>query len=38
LFTKKLNEAGQIMGVKVLDHIIIGDAGRYISLKERGLF
>ena len=32
--TKRLVEAGKIVGVEVLDHIIIGD--RYISLKEKG--
>lgn len=34
--TKKIKEAGEIMGIRVLDHIIIGD-GEYISLTERGL-
>lgn len=34
--TKRLVEAGEIMGVSVLDHIIIGD-GVYFSLKEQGL-
>ncbi|MGE4282701.1 MAG: DNA repair protein RadC [Clostridia bacterium] len=33
--TKRLIEAGKILGIDVLDHIIIGD-GRYISLKEQG--
>lgn len=33
--TKRLKEAGQILGVDVLDHIIVGD-NRYSSLKERG--
>ena len=33
--TKRLVEAGEILGIKVLDHIIIGD-GRFLSLKERG--
>jgi len=33
--TKKLVSAGEILGIKVLDHIIIGD-GIYVSLKERG--
>ena len=37
-FTKRLNDAGQIIGIKVLDHIIIGEGGRYASLKEKGLF
>ncbi len=35
--TKRLVEAGEILGIKVLDHLIIGD-GKYISLKEKGLF
>jgi DNA repair protein RadC len=32
--TRRLVEAGKILGVQVLDHIIIGD--RYSSLKEKG--
>lgn len=35
--TKRLVEAGEIMGIDVLDHIIVGD-GEYISLKKEGLF
>jgi len=35
--TRRLKEAGEIMGIKVLDHIIIGD-GDYISFVERGIF
>lgn len=34
--TNRLVSAGNILGIKVLDHIIIGD-GRFISLKEKGL-
>ncbi len=34
--TKKLTEAGNLIGVSLMDHIIIGD-NRYISLKEQGL-
>ncbi len=34
--TRRLCEAGEILGIPVLDHIIIGD-GRYVSLKEMGL-
>lgn len=33
--TKRLVEAGKIVGVQVLDHIIIGRPG-YTSLKEKG--
>jgi DNA repair protein RadC len=35
--TKRLVEAGNILGIKVLDHVIIGD-GRGISLKEKGYY
>ncbi len=34
--TERLREAGNLMGVRVLDHIIIG-CGRYVSLADRGL-
>ena len=35
--TKRLAEAGEIVGIDVLDHIIIGDKN-YLSLKRSGLF
>ena len=37
LFTIRVAEAGKMMGVMLLDHIIIGD-NSYVSLKERGIF
>lgn len=33
--TKRLMEAGELVGIEVLDHLVIGD-GRFISLKEQG--
>lgn len=33
--TKRLVDAGKIMGIDVLDHLIIGDR-KYVSLKEKG--
>ncbi|OEH56405.1 DNA repair protein RadC [Oceanobacillus sp. E9] len=33
--TKRLVEAGKILGIELLDHIIIGD-GAYTSLKQEG--
>ncbi|MBU4533325.1 MAG: DNA repair protein RadC [Firmicutes bacterium] len=33
--TQRLVEAGRLIGIEVLDHIIVGD-GRFVSLKERG--
>ena len=35
--SKRLAEAGELMGIDVLDHIIIGDK-KYLSLKREGLF
>lgn len=35
--TARINEAGKLIGIELVDHIIIGD-GKYISMKERGLF
>ena len=34
--TRRLVEAGEIIGIEVLDHVIIGEQ-RYLSMKERGL-
>jgi DNA repair protein RadC len=34
--SKRLVEAGQLVGIDVIDHIIVGD-GKYISLKREGL-
>ena len=35
--TKRLVQAGEIMGIEVLDHVIIGDK-KFLSLKREGLF
>ena len=34
--TRRLKEAGELMGIRVLDHVIIGD-GSYVSLADRGV-
>lgn len=36
LVTSRLVEAGEIVGIEVLDHLIIGDQS-YVSLKQQGL-
>jgi DNA repair protein RadC len=33
--TKRLVEAGELLGIECLDHLIIGD-GQFVSLKEKG--
>lgn len=35
LVTKRLKEAGELMGIKLLDHIVMGD-DCFVSLKEQG--
>ena len=34
--TRRLKESGEILGIKVLDHIIVGD-DEFLSFVERGL-
>ena len=36
LLTRRVDEAGKIVGIALLDHVIIGDT-TYISLRERGI-
>jgi DNA repair protein RadC len=33
--TRRLADAGEILGVQVLDHIVVGD-GQYVSFRETG--
>lgn len=33
--TKRLSEAGKLLGIEILDHVIVGD-GNFASMKERG--
>ncbi|HOJ09537.1 MAG TPA: JAB domain-containing protein [Clostridiales bacterium] len=35
--TKRLIEAGDILGIKVIDHIIVGEDNKYISFKAKGI-
>jgi DNA repair protein RadC len=35
--TNRLVEAGRILGIQVMDHIIIGSENRYLSFKEQAL-
>jgi DNA repair protein RadC len=35
--TRRLVSAGQLLGIEILDHLVLGEAGRYVSLRERGV-
>lgn len=37
-FTRRLADAAEIVGVRLVDHIIVGDAYRYASLRRQGGF
>ena len=34
--TRRLKAAGDLLGIAILDHIIVGELGRFVSLRERG--
>lgn len=36
--TRRIAEAGQILGIELLDHVIVGDRERFVSLKNQGHF
>ncbi len=35
-FTRRLSDAGELLGVRLLDHLILGSASRWVSLRRRG--
>lgn len=35
-FTRRLADAGEVVGVRLVDHLILGSAGRWVSLRQRG--
>ena len=35
-FTRRLAEAGEIVGIRLVDHLVLGGGPRWISLAERG--
>ena len=35
--TRQIVEAGRLLGIEVLDHLVLGHAGKFVSLKEKRL-
>ncbi len=35
-FTRRLAEAGELVGVRLVDHLILGSGRRWVSLRQRG--
>lgn len=34
--TRRLREAAELFGIRVLDHVVIGDTGRWVSMMDDG--
>jgi len=34
--TKRINDGCKVLGLELVDHLIIGNRGRFVSLRERG--
>jgi DNA repair protein RadC len=37
VISKRLQKAGEILGVNLIDHIIINEEGNFVSLKTKGI-
>lgn len=35
-FTRRMAEAGELIGIRMIDHLIVGGIGRWYSFRERG--
>jgi DNA repair protein RadC len=35
--TRRLAKAGEVLGIELLDHVVLGDGGAYVSLREMGV-
>lgn len=34
--TRRLSRAGEVLGIELLDHVVLGDGGAYVSIREMG--
>ena len=37
-FTRRMARAGEVVGVELLDHLVVAGVGRWVSLREEGVF
>jgi DNA repair protein RadC len=35
--TRRLAKAGEVLGIELLDHIVIGDGGAHVSMRTMGV-
>lgn len=38
MITKRLKKSGELLGIRVLDHIILGEGESYYSIQENGAY
>jgi DNA repair protein RadC len=36
LFTRRMHRAGEVVGIELVDHLVVGAGGAWVSVKERG--
>jgi len=36
LFTRRMARAGEVLGIHLVDHLVVGSGGQWVSLRERG--
>lgn len=36
VFTRRLADAGEVMGIRLVDHLVVGHGGRFVSLRRTG--
>lgn len=36
LFTGRMTRAGEVLGINLVDHLVVGAGDRWVSLRERG--
>ena len=37
VFTRRLAEAGEVLGIRLVDHLVLGHGGQFTSLRRRGV-
>lgn len=35
LFTRRIHEASETVGIRLVDHVVVGEVGRWVSLRQR---
>jgi DNA repair protein RadC len=36
LFTRRMADAAELVGLRLADHVVVGSRGRWVSLRQRG--